>query len=425
MSVDVTFDKVCAALSALLRADCQLTVEPPGAEFTPRGAPEVKATLERETYDTHAACFQGDAIRVVGDTALIEKTSYEALVSDESRYTLSPIRDPGPIEKHDLDADIRYRLGPPSDRFVLFLLSTLIDPARRPYPVSPMRLRRFAERGTASSVFELFRFAFPRLLTVAVSTGTKSVRHPLQKLANAFLFQLTYNLNAPFVEARSLEEFVYAARFLDSRRSNASDIEPPKRVYIADLTYHYQLGLSADSPVLEYLSFYHVAEHFFEAVFQDDLIEAITRHITRPEFSHRRRDDVQGLIREITKRQRIREDAITFNEQEALRLTLVRYVPMPELRAKLFAADPGLAAYYRTARVSFSDGDQVDLGSDEGKAYASLARRIYKTRNSIVHSKDGDKARFVPFQHDKELAKEIPLIRVVAEEIVIASSTQL
>lgn len=44
---------------------------------------------------------------------------------------------------------------------------------------------------------------------------------------------------------------------------------------------------------------------------------------------------------------------------------------------------------------------------------------------SIVHSKEGEESRYEPFKHDKFLAKEIPLMRAVAEEIIINSATPL
>ena len=42
--------------------------------------------------------------------------------------------------------------------------------------------------------------------------------------------------------------------------------------------------------------------------------------------------------------------------------------------------------------------------------------------NAIVHSKEGEKSKYEPFKHDKQLAKELPLIRAVAEEIIINSA---
>ena len=57
--------------------------------------------------------------------------------------------------------------------------------------------------------------------------------------------------------------------------------------------------------------------------------------------------------------------------------------------------------------------------------YSNLSERIYSTRNSIVHSKQGDKPKFIPFKDKIDLFKEIPLIRFIAEEIVFATSKSI
>ncbi len=39
-----------------------------------------------------------------------------------------------------------------------------------------------------------------------------------------------------------------------------------------------------------------------------------------------------------------------------------------------------------------------------------------------MHSKDGAKSRFIPFSHDGQLVREVPLMRFIAEQIIIATS---
>lgn len=113
-----------------------------------------------------------------------------------------------------------------------------------------------------------------------------------------------------------------------------------------------------------------------------------------------------------------------FSELEALRLALVKYVRRDELVGRVRSYDETLVQYYAQSQVSFCGGDSVDLESnDEPLVFEALARRIYKTRNAIVHSKDGDKSRYVPFEHDRVLAGEVPLMRFCAEAIIVSSST--
>jgi hypothetical protein len=245
----------------------------------------------------------------------------------------------------------------------------------------------------------------------------------MSRHSNAFLFQLTYNLNVPIVESRYLDNLIRSNRIMSGRRSSIEDIDAPKRLYISDLTYHYQMGVATDSPSHEYLSYYHVAEHFFEEVYNDDMINSIRDKITQPDFSYRRKKDIQNLIREINKRLKIRNETVTFNEQEALRLTLEKYIDPAELVAKVKEYDPTLLDYYKNNDVSFSGGMKVDLESSDSTLADNLTKRIYKTRNSIVHSKEGEKGKYIPFEHDKILVKEVPLLRFIAEGIIIKTST--
>jgi hypothetical protein len=90
----------------------------------------------------------------------------------------------------------------------------------------------------------------------------------------------------------------------------------------------------------------------------------------------------------------------------------------------LNAFDPSLLRHYSTYVVKFCNGDLIDFNQpDTSKIISSLAGRIYKTRNALVHSKEGSKGKFVPFENDRDLEPEVPLMRFVAEQIIIATST--
>lgn len=74
--------------------------------------------------------------------------------------------------------------------------------------------------------------------------------------------------------------------------------------------------------------------------------------------------------------------------------------------------------------MGFSGGDEVDLENpNESIIGEKLSSRIYKTRNAIVHSKESERVRYTPFRDDRILVKEIPLLRFIAEQIIIESSS--
>ncbi len=189
------------------------------------------------------------------------------------------------------------------------------------------------------------------------------------------------------------------------------EMEPPRREYIPDLVYHYQMGLSSDSPPLQFLSFYHVAEHFFEAVYIDDMVRTVTSTLTGPSFSYRKRNDVVSLINLIKKRVRTTGERDTYNEEDALRLVIKQYVILHGSRlrytlstTRFWTTTGKCSTVFRSTNCDFNEADQDRL-------IKRIAGRIYKTRNAIVHSKDIGKGKYIPFHHDRELLREIPLLR--------------
>lgn len=165
-------------------------------------------------------------------------------------------------------------------------------------------------------------------------------------------------------------------------------------------------------------------EHFFESVFNDDLIESVRSSITDPGFSYKRKKDIGQLINSIKRALQIRSETITFSEVEALRLCIVKFVDLNELKQKLEAYDDTLIEFYRVNKVDFSAGVEVDFDStDIEQVYKSLTKRIYSTRNALAHSKDGEKSKYTPFKDDRSLVKEVPLMRFISEMVILKEST--
>jgi len=74
-------------------------------------------------------------------------------------------------------------------------------------------------------------------------------------------------------------------------------------------------------------------------------------------------------------------------------------------------------------KFPFSKGDAIDLSDfSNPKLFKKVVAKIYKTRNSIIHSKSGDKAVYSPFKDDKDLEMENPLLRYIAGKIIIKDS---
>ena len=361
------------------------------------------------------------------ETVIFSPHYIETLVREETNFPRmrNRLRDDS-LDIHDSVDDIRYILSSPSDEYLVFLLIKVSSIAPVRSITSPMPPRRIFEQGLSeelNDVFGLLRRLIPRFLTLRIESTKSRPYFDLERYSGAFLFQLSYNLDVSVVPQRYLEEIVRTGRINRIRRSSIDELDVPRRHYIPDLVHQYQLAVGTDNPFLEFVSYYHVAEYFFETVFNEDLVLKIKDKITHPDFSYKRKKDIGRLIKDIGKSLQIRNETITFSEQEALRLTLEKYIDIPDLKNKIDEYDSTLLNYYKDQKVVFSDANEVDLNSPDDTVFKTLANRIYKTRNAIIHSKESDRSKYTPFKDDKELVREIPLLRFIAEQIIINSST--
>lgn len=381
------------------------------------------SVIEKNVFTQYIQRLQG--MNSPEEMLLTGNTSYEVLLREESpfpRFRMQFRDETFTLE--DQDNSVKYFLSSPSNEYILFLLykvSSISSPRALARMMSKEMLRRAIEETT--DIFDLLRRAFLRFITLRLESGRNRTVAEFEKFSSAYLFQLSYSLNASLVPQRHLDEILRTGKIAQIRRSNINEIEPPRRHYIPDLIYHYQLAVASDNPFLEFLSYYHVIEHFFEEVFNEDLVERIKNKITHPDFSYKRKKDISSLIKDISSSLPIRNEKVIFNEQEGLRLTLQRYVNIVDLREQIAGYDSDLVDYYRSAKVLFAAAGEVDLHeSDVSVIFKKLAARIYKIRNSIVHSKESDKARYTPFRDDRILIKEVPLLRFISEQIIINTS---
>jgi hypothetical protein len=415
--LNITAEEIASAIAEVLRTDVEL-----------------EGDLYRYGIDIPANFVMRSRLEEIADTlksweaidvaSLAGPTSFEVLVEpsrgDAPRGRMW--REQG-VVLIDEQLDLKYELGVASPEYTSYLLLSLRAEARELLPrlLSRSLVRPDREK-TAAGVFEVLN-SILRVLTLRISAGSPHAKEFWQPCVDSFLFQLGYNIDVALLLQRDFSNVVRPSRITRLRRMALRDLDPPRRRYLADLVYHYQLGISSESPMLEYLSYYHVAEHWFDAVYRDDLIDKVQARVTSPSFSYKRRKDMDELVRLISKEMQLRDNRIVIDELRALRLVLLRDLDFSQLAQDLDEFDSSLLMHYRNNKVEFADAPKVDLrGSDREAMATGLGKRIYATRNALVHSKDGSRARFIPFKHDTELAPEVPLLRFIAEQIIMKNS---
>ena len=376
---------------------------------------------ELETISTRLS-----ELNVSDETALYGDNNYEIIVREESTVPFRRFRE-DKIEVNNEDNGVTYELSPASTEYFIWLLAEItqkMSPKDIGYGYIPShRLENLLNENKEASLIKFIQFSSFRILTLKIKSDKQIPLSHYSKLTHAFVFHLGFNLDIALVPQRLLEEIARRGRITRMRRSNPEEIDPPRRIYNEDIVQHYLLAVSTDSPVIEYLSYYHVLEHFYETVYNEDLIESIRTTITNPGFSYKRKKDIGQLIATIKKSLQFRSETITFSEENALRLCLSKYVSLSELQDKLTNYDETLLDYYKNNKVSFSSGSEVDICNDNDESIIkALTKRIYKTRNALVHSKDGDKSKYTPFKDDRILVREVPLMRFISEMVILSES---
>lgn len=285
------------------------------------------------------------------------------------------------------------------------------------YDVSPLRWPRQEVFQSVEELFDCYR-----IYTAKVTAPKNHSLSEYKKVCESYIFNVSYCFNT----ALSIADFSNERRIRRFGMRGSGQLFP-YRAYKHDLTKYYHQAISSNLPFMQYLAFYHVAEFFFQSISEDDAFQIISDFITRPTFSPYKHEDIKRFYEMIKKKMREQRDDGVWNEKNGLLLCLKRYVPdIAVLKNSITRIDNTAVDYYQTTPVTFADdGKTVDFSDEEDKIYVCIRDRIYATRNAIVHSKSGGKLRYEPFKHDKHLAKEIPLIRAVAEEIIINSAEKI
>lgn len=334
------------------------------------------------------------------------------------------------LSMNDTDNHISYSIGLPSTAYLIYSLLELKKIYKADFNgiiIPPIILSHSGRKEFDSEEIDIkhyYQICFPKLNTIKISTTTDVKNERMKDLLKSVLFHLSYNLNLVIVPYTSFDE-IFRRRYKRSLiRSRKEDLESPKRIYIPELINYYQQGLSANVEYLKYISFYHILEYFFDSIYYDDLLDRLKTKLTLPDFSYKRKKDLNSIVEMIRKNMKFNEDEYTFDERTSLELVLEKLVDKDTLKNELDEIDPGLIEYYKNTTITFSNGNTIDFDEpDEKKFYKALKERIYKTRCSLIHSKSSAKDKYVPFRDDKLLSKEISLLKTISEIIIINRST--
>ncbi|AKB22498.1 hypothetical protein MSWH1_2227 [Methanosarcina sp. WH1] len=372
------------------------------------------------------------SVSIEGETIIFNDYFYESLINfdlevrDQEKNKI--IHNIFNSEKVDSYNKLTYKIAPLSELFLVFLYKNMSKDERKKFiyllvGLSYINLVTFNDRRTLPhNLIELLILFQKKLVTLQLNSKEPLDYSSFSKLSDAYIFNISYNLNIPLAKKLSIDGLFPSAERLTEGKLSFNEIDCPKRTYVSDLVYHYETAISTENPHLQFLAFYHILEYSFEEVYNKYLLDSVKNKITDPSFSYNKTENITELIKIIEKSLKKRDSEYNYDELESLRLTLKEYIDNDTLKNQISRYDSSLIHHY-SQPVPFLGKYSIDFNANPKEIIVKIAERIYKVRNSVVHSKKGNKFICMPFKHDRQLKMEIPLIRFIAEEIIIKTST--
>lgn len=306
--------------------------------------------------------------------------------------------------------NIEYKFQEISDVMVWNIIKEIdLESLKRTFIIFPPRLR--GDEG--ENLFNLLRVCFRNPYSLIVSYKKDIDKNKLNDYINSFLFNFCYNYGYSFRIMNSLDELLNIRYRNKNSSYKSEELDAPRLLYKQDLTEQYHMAVSSEDPFVQFIGFYHIMEYFYEEIYKEGVVNNVKEILLDPGFSTKRKKDIMKLVDLINKK---RTESTVGSELEALELTLRKYIDIEKIIEKLNEIDEDIIEYYKNNKVNFSKGDAIDLIGDKKHIFKKLANRVYKTRNSLVHSKSNEvrlneRGIYKPFKDSKALLKEIPLLK--------------
>lgn len=356
------------------------------------------------------------------DYTLKGADSYEALLWEPMNNNKSfyLIKDLGTL--NDVKNQITYEVNVISDIMFYYIIKNMDVAA---YTISIKSHEFISYIYTSDSVLSFFKsiIGLPRSIYVCFENQISKLE--LKSLIDSYLFDIARNYNI-ILNVTNNEEDVLGRKAITYTSNKITPLrDAPNKIYNQALLEKYRLAMISKDPMMKFIEFYHIIEYFFNIVFFEDSYNKLRNIINKEDFSCNNNNDLLEIIEFVRKKFK---GSMRVPEGEALLLTLKKRVDIDELKVRLEFISSHKIENYKLKEVSFSKGNEVDLDSkNEDDIYKNLRDRIYKTRNAIVHNKLNDDNNLIynPFEHEEELRKEIPLMRAIAEQIIIKTAEEI
>lgn len=309
-----------------------------------------------------------------------------------------------------VDGLTRIELGHLSAVFCLSL--TDVDKIDSDLRRLSMPISNLGRKRDDRSIGEVFRLTSIRVITDP-NSGIGANQQRMHELAEAAIFHIAYGQGVSVSFTKSWERTYYWLG-----RKETEEVQFPLRTYNSELIGYYNLALSSDSLVLGYLALYQILEYFYTSVSENALHKNVQEQLVSPDFAHTKPKKLRDLIKTI------RQFDARIDELSALKLVLETYFEKADLRQWIEEYEAKHGPYFTNEITLF--GSSFRLDTSDNSIIPNLAARIYKVRNALVHNKEGEVSRFVPYTGQEEaLNKEVQVLVFLAEQLIVKTGKDI
>jgi hypothetical protein len=381
--------------------------------FRTRGGAQFKASAEDLKSYLEFANRQSSFESKPFETCLSSPTHYEQLVTNANHFSSflsfrrgekiqfgDPATDPITVEIGEASSDFKNHF-----RFHEYFVMRTLDRLRL-YPVR--------ENQTLSDL--LYAPLTVKVLGLNEISSDAAAKKALE-LIEGCLFNLAYLKGTALVLEEELpKRQALGDNFQFEENDFGKELPLPRAKVNKDVARFYQRGMAVEDPVNQFLSFYQVLEYFFLTVSDEELYRKLASLVNDPLFSAKPKH--LDKVIQVTLNHKRESD-----ETEMLRLVISKHVDESELIAFIGAYEDHLGdKWYTKKRKLFGEENEIRVAS--GHVLGNVAKRVKLVRNALVHSSDryNRQENFVPTRAaEMEIRKEVPLVKYLAEKVIIAS----
>lgn len=290
------------------------------------------------------------------------------------------------------------------------------------------------------SAFELLRIvAQPDLLSLTVEADGDTSLEELEQLTTAVRSRIAFEASVVYVPIYSIDSIyegdvqpgmIRQISLVTQSYKDKVPVSPGERLagklrkVPEECSLRYLRAMAARDAFSAFMSYYHIIEYRMEYYWAQDLkirVDAACGIVLNVDESTNKNELTQQAAGYLS----IPPAQLRFTELRAVQALMRRGVNIFYLQGDLMRHFSHSLDYFATTHIEFADVDFIDLryidaittNEEMWDLLDKLGHRIYMIRCAITHSKPS-RSNYGPYRDDLALAREIGIVRLVAEQLI-------